>query len=183
MTTLSSQTTFSIADPPTTVVETAELILLPENNGTEAVRELRYPGNVLAPLQYPDNPDVTENFIDRPLTARPLAKAQMTIEDTHFARWPGYLKDQPVREIWKGSDKVARMSAYFLRRFIEYFFNTPPSGRITWSPKDISDKTWEIEIISLTVGGANALALNQTALFHGLVTGEIVMSFHLMGEG
>jgi hypothetical protein len=181
---LTSQYTFTIQEPHTVVEESAELLLLPENNGAglAPVRELRYPNDALPPLQYPDDPDVTENFMDRPLTNPPLAKAQMTISDTQLARWPGYLKDRPVREIWKGSDKLSRMTAYFLRRFIEYAFNPPASGHITWAPKDVSDKVYEIEIISLTVGGLNAIALNNTALFHGEVPGEIVLTFHLLGE-
>lgn len=182
MTELTSQTTFTIEDPHLTVVESADLLLLPENNGTGALRELRYPGDVFPVLQYPDNPDITENFLDRPLTARPLTKAQMTIGDTQLARWPGYTRDQPVREIWKGTDKVARMTAYFLRRFLEYFFNQPAAGRITWTPKDMVDQAYEIEILSLSVGGANVLALDNLALFHGEVTGEIVLAFHIIGE-
>ena len=179
---LSSQTTFSIEDPHTTVVETADLLLLPENNGTGALRELRYPGDLFPVIQYPCDPDITENFLDCPLTARPLAKGQMTIGDTQLARWPGYTKDQPVREVWKGSDKVARMTAYFLRRFLEYYFNPPSAGRITWTPKDMKDQAYEIEIISLTVGGANVLALNKLGLFHGEIMGEIALTFHIIGE-
>ena len=182
MTELTSLYTFTIEEPHTVVEETADLVLLPENNGSEAVRVLTYPNNAYPPLEYPDSPDITENFLDQPLTNPPLAKAQITITDTQFARWPGVIKDRPVREIWKGSDKVSRMTAYFLRRFIEYVFNPPASGLITWSPKDMSGKTYEIEIISLTVGGQNVLAFHQAALFQGYIPGEIVFTFHLFGE-
>ena len=181
MTVLTAQTTFTIEEAVTTVVETADLVLLPENNGSFALRELSYPEAVFPVLQYPDNPDFTENFLDRPLTARPLVRAQMTIGDTQIARWPGYLKDNPIREIWRGSDKVARMSAYFFRRFAEYFFNPPASGSIIWTPKDMIDQPYYVELVSLTVGG-NMIALDNLALFHGEVAGEITLALQIIGE-
>jgi hypothetical protein len=181
MTELNAQTTFTIEEAVTTVVESADLILLPENNGSSALRELSYPNSVFPVLQYPDNPDVTENFLDRPLTARPLVKSSLTIGDAQIARWPGYARDNPVREIWKGSDKVARMTAYFFRRFAEYFFNPPSSGYVVWTPKDMIDQPYNIELISLTVGGS-MIALDHLALFHGEITGEVALSFFIVGE-
>jgi len=178
---LTAQTTFSIEDPLATVVESTELVLLPENNGSSALRELRYPGDVFPVIQYPDNPDTTENFIDRPLTARPLVKSQMTIGDTQITRWPGHLKDNPVREVWKGSDKIARMTAYFFRRFAEYFFNPPSSGYIIWTPKDMINQPYYVEIVSFTVGGG-VVALDNLALFYGEITGEVALTFNLLGE-
>lgn len=195
MTTLTSQTTFTVQDPLQVLTDSVDLVLLPENAGVNAMRELHYPGDLLAPLVYQEPPDSWENFDSGPLTARPLFKAQMTLQDTQLAAWPGYLKDQPVCEIWKGSDTVSRMPAYFLRRLLEYFLNPPASGYITWWPKDRTASGYNIVIVGLRAGNATSstgatasaasqevIALDGVALQNGYVMGEVIFSFYIVGE-
>lgn len=179
---LTSQTTFTIADAPAVYEETVELAFLPENEGVDAVRELRYPGNTLPPLIYETNPDVWENFDTGPLTARPIFKGEITIADFSMLVWPGYQKDVPVKEIWKGTDTTSRMSAYMLRRLWEYFSNPPASGYITWSPQDRIDKTYNIVIENLEVAGTNTIQFSAGAVFNGFITGEVTFTFRIVGE-
>ena len=178
---LEAETTFTITDPPAEYLETVDLILLPENAGSQAARELRYPGDILPPLIYLEPPDQCENFDTGPLTARPALKGTMTLEDTSLARWPGYVKDWPIKEIWSGDNKTSRMTAYFFRRLWEYFANPPASGYITWTPKDRIDQAYNIEIESLTVGGQDTVSFNTIALSQGYVLGVVTLTFRIIG--
>ena len=179
---LTAQTTFSIQEPPEFYQETADLVLLPENAGSLALRELRYPGDLLPPLIYGQNPDKWENFDTAPLSARPLLKGEMPLADCSLARWPGYLKDRPIRETWSGADKVSHMEAYFFRRLWEYFANPPASGYITWTPKDRIDKAYNIESESLAAGGQDTVTLEYLAIREGFIMGEVVFTFRIIGE-
>jgi hypothetical protein len=179
---LTAETTFTIQNPQEEFVETVDLVLLPENTGTDALRELRYPGDLLPPLIYEQNPDKWENFDTSPLTARPLFKAEMTIAATSMTRWGGYLTDRPVKETWRGDDRRSLMTAYYLRRLWEYFANPPATGYITWNPKDRMDRAYNIEIEGLQVGGQDIVSFDYLALRHGLVVGEVVFTFRLVGE-
>ena len=179
---LTSETTFTVQAATEVYEEVADLVLLPENAGVNALRELRYPDDVLPPLIYEDHPDLTENFDSGPLTARPMLKADMALADTVLTRWSGYVKDRPVKEVWKGGGDKSRMSAYFLRRLWEYFANPPASGYITWTPKDRLDQAYNIEIESLTAGGADTIALDGLPLRQGFIMGEVIFIFRIVGE-
>lgn len=179
---LTSETTFTIQETPDILEESVDLILLPENTGTYALRELRYPDDLLPPLVYEENPDKWTNFDSAPLTARPALKAEMTLKDTALAQWSGYLKDNPVKEFWAGDDKTSRMPANFFRRLWEYFVNRPASGYITWWPNDRTTKGYQIVIESLQAGGDNAVTLHTGAIQEDLVLGEVVLVFRIVGE-
>ena len=105
----------------------------------------------------------------------------MTLEDTSLARWPGYVKDWPIKEIWTGDNKTSRMTAYFFRRLWEYFANPPASGYITWTPKDRINQAYNIEIESLTVGGQDTVSFNTIALSQGYVLGVVTFTFRIIG--
>lgn len=180
---LTAQTTFTIVEPPTAHSDETDMVLLPENSGTDALRELHYPGDLLPPLIYEDFPDKVENFDTVPLTARPLVKGDMTISDYQMVQWPGYGKDRPVRELWTPSDnQKSRMTAYFFRRLWEYFVNPPADGYITWNPKDRADKAYNIVIESLSVGGQDVVSLDTLALRNGYILGEVSLQFRVVGE-
>jgi len=182
MTELTAQTTFTVAPAQELYVESVDLLLLPENAGSSALRELHYPADLLPPLIYEDNPDKWENFDTGPLTARPLTQSQQTLTGNQLARWAGYVGDRPVKEYWSGSDRESRMSAYQLRRLWEYFANPPASGYITWTPKDRVDQAFDIEIEGLQAGGQDLLQHNFLALNAGYVLGEVVFTFRIIGE-
>jgi len=179
---LTSQTTFEVQEPIETFEETADLILLPENTGTEASRELHYPSDIFPPIIYESFPDKYENFDTIPLTARPLYQTEMTIEDSLTSKWPGYLKDRPVKETWSGRDKVSRMSAYFFRRLWEYFINPPTTGYIEWYPKDRTTKGYYVVIEGLQVGGSDTVIFDYYAMHSGYIPAEVVLTMRIMGE-
>ena len=182
MAVLTADTTFQIQAPTEIFEETLDLTLLPENAGVNAVRELRYPPGGLPALIYEQNPDWWDNFDTGPLTARQIFTAEMTISDVAMARWPGYVKDRPVIERWKGDEKTAHMTLDMLRQLWEYFANPPSSGYIEWWPKDRTTRGYYIEIESLTVGGSEGLSLNLFACQGGIVLQEVVLSFRIIGE-
>jgi hypothetical protein len=180
---LTSQTTIEIAAPGQVITEVADLVLLPENSGISALRELHYPDDVLPPLIYEAMPTKWENFDSAPLTAQPGLSAAQTLADTILNRWPGTLKDLPVKEYWCSSEDKSVMSAYFFRRLAEFFLNPPPDGQyITWWPKDRTATGYQIEIESLTAGGKDVLTLNYPQIYHGCLAVEVVFAFRIIGE-
>jgi hypothetical protein len=183
MTIITAQTTFNILDVET-YEESVELIILPENDGLDALRELHYPaGNsvYLPPLIYTDNPDKYENFDSGPLTARPIMQSDQTLRGNTISRWLGYVGDAPIVERWQGSDSRSRMYLYFLRRLWEYFANPPMVGYISWWPKDRTATGYSIEIESLTAGGSQ-ITMDYLGVRGGMVTGEIALTFRIIGE-
>jgi len=163
--------------------EGTDLILLPENSGVNALRELHYPEDLLAPIVYDDRPDKWENFDTFPLTNRPLTKTEMTLQSNKIARWPGYYGDVLIREIWSGKEKESRMFPYFLRRLLEYQINSinlAPGEYVTWYPKDRTTQGYKIVIEGLTVAGS-VLSFDYLAIRNNLITGEVIFSFRIVG--
>ena len=179
-TTITAQTTFTVLDVES-FEESVELVLLPENDGINALRELHYPDDLFLPLIYADNPDKYENFDSGPLTARPIVQSDQTLGGNTIARWQGFMGDAAVVERWQGSDNKSRMFMYFLRRLWEYFANPPLSGYISWYPKDRTSAGYNIEIASLTVGGAE-ISLDYLANRGGIALGEVVFTFRVIEE-
>jgi hypothetical protein len=177
---ISAQTTFTIS-ASSHYTEEESLILLPENDGANVLRELHYPNNVLLPLVYAQNPDKYENFDSYPLTARPIVQSDQTIGGNTIARWLGYIGDSPVIERWQGDETKSHMYLYFLRRLWEYFANPPQTGYITWYPKDRTTAVYNIEIENLTAGGQQ-ITLDYLAARGQFVMGEIAFSFRIIGE-
>jgi hypothetical protein len=182
MTTLTSETTFNVLAAPENFEDTVDLYLFPENEGENALRELRYPGDLLPPFVYEENPDRWENFDSAPMTDRPQVKAEATIAWTQIVHWQGYLPDKPVKEYWKGNDTASRMTAYMLRRLYEYYANPPAGGYITWWPKDRTSKGYKIKIEGISVGGQDVLTFDLLALKEGVMPLEVVFQFRIIGE-
>jgi len=181
MTTLTSETTFTVVAAPEHYEEVEDLYLYPQNSGTLAPRELHYPGNVLPPLIYETNPDRWENFDSLPMTNRPMVKTELTIASAQIVHWLGYYPDRPIREIWRGADNRSRMTAYMLRRLYEYYVNPPETGYITWWPKDRTTRGFCIQIESLQVGGQEIITYDYLALAKGeVVPGEVIFQFRIV---
>lgn len=182
MTTLNSQTTFTIAAAAENFTESVDLYLYPANWGVGLVRELRYPGNKYPPLFYETNPDKWENFDSAPMTDRPQVKAELTLESVQVVHWKGYMPDKPVREYWSGTDARSRVTIDFVRRLWEYFIDPPEGAYITWCPHDRTEQAYKIKIESLTVGGSDAIAFLDGAIRHELMPWEMVLQFRLIEE-
>jgi hypothetical protein len=163
--------------------EAADLILIPQATGDEAMRELHYPGDAFPPIIYPDMPDRWENFDTVPLTNPPMTKAEQTLSGNKYARWPGYQGDRPVREIWAGSDTRSRVWLVFFRSLIEYWFNPPdPPDYITWWPKDRSSTGYNVLIEDISIGGTSVLSFEYLPVYYGLMTKELTLTMRVMGE-
>lgn len=180
MATLQSQTTFTIT-AAAAYEERVELVLLPENTGSNVRRELHYPNNILPPLIYYRNPDKWHGFDTEPVTA-PSLSVEKTLAGNKLARWGGYVTDNAVVEVWQGDKKTLAMTADFLRRLLEYYLNPPASGYITWYPKDRTTAGYWIEIEGITVDGAPAVSLDYLAVKGGYILGEVQFSFRIVGE-
>ena len=183
MTILIAETTFTIS-ASSSYSEEQELLLLPENDGVNVLRELHYPaGNViqLPTLVYTQNPDKYDNFDSGPLTARPIVQSDQTIGGNTVARWQGYLGDSPIVERWTGDETRSKMYTYFLRRLWEYFANSPAVGYITWYPKDRTSAVYNIEIENLTAGGQQ-ITFDYLAARGQFIMGEVVFSFRIISE-
>jgi len=180
---LTSETTFSVIAAPEYFEESEDLYLYPENAGSLALRELRYPGDVLPPLFYESNPDRWENFDSVPMTNRPQVKAELTIASAQIVQWKGYYPDRSVKEVWRGSDNRSRMTACMLRRLYEFFAYPPEAGYITWCPKDRTEQAYHIQIESVQVGGQDIVSFDWVALHQGgLLPFEVVFQFRIIGE-
>jgi hypothetical protein len=180
MGTLVNQTNFTILSTAP-YSETAELVLLPENDGTLALRELHYPNDALPRIIYEQNPDTWENFDTFPLTGKPLVQVDQTLTGNVISRWQGYVADLPVIERWVGNDTQSHMYLYFLRRLWEYFSNPPSVGYISWYPKDRTETGYYVEMENLTVGGS-ALSLDYIPLRNNLVMGEVQLTLRIISE-
>jgi hypothetical protein len=179
MTLLTSATTFTVTG---TVVreDYIDLILLPENNGVDAFRELHYPNNDFPTLIYSKNPDKWTNFDRSPLTARPVVKYAKTLEAGQLTRWTPYIKDSLVKETWEGGGSKLSMQAYFFRRLWEYYANPPAENYIEWYPKDRTTAGYYIEIDSLSVGGEE-VAMDYLAMSNDYILDAVVLAFRVIG--
>lgn len=177
---VSNSTTFAIVTA-TASTEQVDLVLLPENNGSNVRRELRYPNDIFPPLVYPKNPDHWTGFDTEPVKA-PVLTTEKTLSGNKLARWGGYISDNSVIETWNGDTKTLSITADFLRRMLEYYLNPPNHGYIIWSPKDRTVMEYYIEIESVTVDGTSAVKLDYIATKAGYILGEVSLTFRIVGE-
>jgi len=161
--------------------EQLDFVLQGTSLGTTALRKLIYPTSLLAPLIYHENPDEWTNFDLKPMTARPSIAAVRTLAGNACIGWPGFVKDATVTETWRGSDTEAPMSILFMRALHAYFENPPTIGFIEWHPRDRTSSVYHIAIESFTVGGSE-IKLNFIAGLAGFITGDVVLTFRILGE-
>lgn len=177
---ITSSTSITVLDA-LDIITSVDFVLQPENSGENALRELHYPNNDLAPIIYTKNPDLYSNFDTSPLVKRPRVSVLPTLEDNRLTGWQGYTRDTPVTETWSGSDSVASMPIGFFRQLYSYFENPPIGSFITWSPKDRTNTVYNIVIESLTVNGAQ-ITFSYVPAKLGWVTGDVVMVFRIVSE-
>lgn len=131
-----------------------------------AARRLTFPANVsplLAPIVYAIaglNCNPTRSFnIDNAVLPHPITEAVLTLGSTRVVRFEEQDEDVIVTEVWQGSDSDAAMTTALFRQFYEYLINAkliPASGVlgfIQWEPRDRNDRVYNVELLSLEVGG------------------------------
>jgi hypothetical protein len=116
MTELTAETTFNIIAAPEVFMEFEDLYLHPENAGSGALRELRYPGDVLPPFIYETNPDRWDNFDSVPWTPRPMVERAEDPGVRPGGAVAGLPAGQPGAGDLAGTGYRSRMTAYMLRR-------------------------------------------------------------------
>ena len=148
--------------------EEVEFLGIGSAGDPEACRRLTFPANVsplLVPIVYaigPQgaccNPLRTLN-LDNKVLPHPFTDAVRTLGSTRVLRFEESDEDVIVTEIWPGSDSDAAMTTALFREFYEFLINAkliPASGVlgfIQWEPRDRTEKIYNVELLSLEVGG------------------------------
>lgn len=133
-----------------------------------ACRRLVFPSSVtplLAPIVYSVgvagdclNPTTTFN-LDNEVLPHPITSTVRTLGTTRSVRFEENLDDVIVTEVWE-PEAGASMPTSFFRLLYEYLINAslvdPVTGPfIQWEPRDRTDKIYDVEILSLSVGGGS----------------------------
>ncbi|MCP4251074.1 MAG: hypothetical protein GY778_28890 [bacterium] len=128
----------------------------------DACRILTFPDSLLPPIVYSVagecfNPERTVNLDNNVLFA-PTTSVVKTLGTTRVVRFENAEEDVVVTEIWPGSQTRAAMSTAFFRQLYEYLINAPEftigqTDFVTWQPRDRNDKTYNVDIVGLEVGG------------------------------
>jgi hypothetical protein len=153
------------AGPPVVAEEEVFFLGIASAGDPTACRRLVFPASVtplLPPIVYSvagtcQNPDRTIN-LDNAVLPHPIIGAVRTIGSTRVIRFEEQEEDVIVAEIWNGSDRDLAMTTALFRQFYEYLINAkliPAVGPdfIQWEPRDRTDRIYEVEILSLEVGG------------------------------
>lgn len=132
-----------------------------------ACRRLVFPASVtplLPPIVYSvggvcKNPDRTFN-LDNAVLPHPITEAVLTLGSTRVIRFEEQEEDVICTEVWLGSDRELSMSTALFRQFYEYLINAkliPSIGPdfIHWEPRDRTDRVYNVELLSLSVGGGS----------------------------
>ena len=191
MPTLTGTVTFTVGNASPTDTTTGDLLTLnPPTTGTLALRRLTYPSDVLPPLVYEDNPDIWTNFWNSPLDKRPRVVVSPTLSANPLVGWLGVSRDQPIKELWQGSQNKSRMTmAWFLQ--LQAYYENPPTGGsyIIWEPRDRTSKKYNIVIESLSLSqsgsagqGAGDYEFNYLAAIKGYTTGVVEFQFRIISE-
>lgn len=132
-----------------------------------APRRLVWPTAVsplLAPIVYaigadatPLNPGRTLN-LDVEVLPHPRVEVVETLGTTRSVRFERGVSDVVVTEIWEAKGG-ASMPTSFFRLLYEYVRNAhliaAAGPYVIWEPRDRSEKTYEVALLSLTAGGSD----------------------------
>jgi hypothetical protein len=147
-----------------TVTEVAPILDIGGVGDILALRTLTHPDTEsFPPLTYSNNPDLTSNLLDEALPF-PIASTKRTIGTTLVTRFTETISDTIIEETWNGTfETKAAMPGYFLRQLYNYVINPPaivPNAQtyIVWAPRDASEKSYNVELYQIRVGGASGSA-------------------------
>ena len=162
------ETLITIQQGEPVVVEPAITFIGTGSEGDpKACRRLVFPSTVsplLAPIVYEIttlglcmNPDRTLNFDKEPMF-HPITRSVLTLGSRRDVRFETQAEDVIVVEIWDGDDNRSPMPTSLFRLFYEYLINSPDftTGQtdfIQWEPRDRTDRVYNVNMLSLTVGG------------------------------
>jgi hypothetical protein len=125
-----------------------------------AVRRLVHPNASLAPISYFSNPHRTLG-LDNDVLPHPITDTRKMLEGTAVIRFENAIDDVIVTEIWNGNPgRRLSIPGFFFRALYEYLRNEPPFDAVSqeyvqWEPQDRTTKSWNIRMLSMTVGGGD----------------------------
>lgn len=204
---------------PIVTEDTITFLGIGSEGDPDACRVMTFPAAVstaLAPIVYAvvgicQNPDRTFN-LDNDVLPHPRTATVVTLGTTKVLRTEESEDDVIVTEVWLGGDNLASMPTALFRQFYEYLINAPQfdpvsQSFITWEPRDRNTHVYNIEPLSLSVGGgagetrfdvkdlrepggiagggsiANALdSLAPAPTVTGLVDREVRLRFRIVGK-
>lgn len=157
---------------PVVVTDTATFLGTGTAGDPAACRRLVFPDGVvdgnadpvaLAPIVYAVtttgrclNPNRTFN-LDNVVLPHPTTAAVKTLGSTKVVRFEERDEDVIVTEVWTAGGGASMPTSLF-RLFYEYLLNErfiPTGLYITWEPRDRSEKTYLVELLSLSAGGGD----------------------------
>jgi hypothetical protein len=132
---------------------------------TDARRRLVHPDPEIVPVTYFSNPDEWDFFDTEPLP-RPDAEALKTLSSTRTVRFEENLEDVIVVERWIGEGQKAAMPSHFFRELYNVWLNAPVLDLdapvyVRWEPRDRTTKTYHVELLEVSVGGAGQLSVAE----------------------
>lgn len=149
-----------------------------------ACRRLVFPSSVttlLAPITYTVaglcwNPSTTLN-LDNVVLPQPRTQVIKTLGTTRLVTFGEGEDDVIVTEIWEAGRGGASMPTSLFRLIYEYWVNQPDfqqTGQqyIQWEPRDRNERTYQVEIVSLSVGGSGVLNVRDIRDSGGSVLGN-----------
>ena len=152
--------------------------------GHGSPRLLSYPTSALASPLFYGPPPAWTNILNQVLS-RPLYASTKTLNTTAHAQFPGSMGDIAIEEIWPGGGNRIAMALSTFAALWDYFYNVPDlasAGFVTWSPRDITSRSWKVLITSLTVGGSDVEMTNLIKAGDGWVHNEVRMKLRLIEE-
>jgi len=153
---------------PVVVAETVTFLGAGSAGDPGACRRLVFPSSItplLAPIVYSVgvngnclNPTSTFN-LDNAVLPHPITGTVQTLGTTKAIRFESTLEDVVVTEEWE-PEAGASMPTSLFRLFYEYLINgslvdSVDGPFIQWEPRDRTDKIYNVEILSLSVGGGS----------------------------
>lgn len=154
--------------------------------GIGSPRLLSYPtASIASPYFYAMNPPVYTNILAQPFT-RPLYGSQRTLTQTTHVQFTGDVTDLIVEETWPGGGNRIAMPLSQFAALYEMYMNPPDfasAGFITWEPRDITARKYQVLITNVTAGGSDGIELNNLAKTgDGYVAAEVKMTLRIIGE-
>lgn len=172
---------------PTVVTPSVEVLGAAQSGTVGALHVLTHPtSSSFPPLTYDLNPTYVVNMDNKVL--RPASSGLVqTFDSSAVVRFDFNVIDVPITEVWEGNRSNASMRGSFFRLLYEYYINTPTFDAlspeyITWQPRQFNAKTYNIEILDLTVGGRGADAFRMRQLRLPASTGAAAHGLEAQGQ-
>lgn len=147
---------------PASATATVTFLGIGSAGDPDACRILTHPDALLAPITYAVggvcfNPKRTLN-LDNDVLMEPSTEPVRTLGTSRVVRFEEQIGDVIVTEIWPAAGGLS-MPTFLFRLFYEYLINPVDytigqTSFITWEPRDRNSFVYNVELLSLTVGGS-----------------------------